>query len=65
VHRRRRSRRGCIPPGRIRKFLGRNGHNVYLPRLAYMDTSRRSFYTEDCESPLDYIRKLEFNIVLL
>jgi len=33
--------------------------------LAYMDTSRRSSYTEDCGSPLDYIRKLEFNIVLL
>lgn len=63
--RRRRSRKGCIPPDRIRTFPARNDRNVCRPRSACTGTSRRSSHTEDCESPLDYIRKLKVNIVFL
>ena len=65
VHRRRHNRRECIPPDRIRRFPVRNDHNVYQLHLACTGTSRHSSCIEDCENPLDYIRKLKFNIVLL
>lgn len=61
-HRLRRSRKECNLRDRSHTCLVHNDRNVCLLRTVYRDTFRHSFRRVDCEIPLDYTRRLKFNM---